>query len=56
MTPRNRTLDVLMLTLALTWVPLYAPDAHAAMVGSLDYAQQSARGEVHRRTELRRIE
>jgi hypothetical protein len=45
MNARRRFLDALMLTLALTFVPFGTPTVHAATIGSLDYAQATARGE-----------
>jgi hypothetical protein len=42
---RKSTIDVLMLTLALSLVPFGAPTAKAGVIGSHDYAQHAARGE-----------
>jgi hypothetical protein len=42
---RTRTIDALMTVLALGLVPIGAPTAQAAVIGSYDYAQATARGE-----------
>jgi hypothetical protein len=45
MTRRTRTLDALMIVLALGLVPIGVPNAHAAAIGSYEYAQATARGD-----------
>ena len=45
MNRRTRTLDALMIVLALGLVPIGVPTAQAAAIGSYEYAQAAARGE-----------
>jgi hypothetical protein len=45
MNRRTRTLDALMIVLALGLVPIGVPTAHAAAIGSYEYAQAAARGD-----------